>query len=400
MATTKVDWMEMDKKYHMSTFKRIPLVLVRGEGVWLWDENDRKFLDFFAGFAVCCLGHSHPVMTKAIQEQASKLIQVSQIYYTIPQYKLADILMKNSCLNKIFYQSSGSEACEGAVKLARRYGMLKLNGAYEVITMLNSWHGRTLAMTAATGQSFYQNMYLPLPPGFRNVPYNDIEAVKAATNERTCAVMLELVQGEGGVNPADPDYVKQLRAWCDEKGILLILDEVQTGIARTGTMFAYQQYGIEPDIMTLAKGMGGGVPISAFLCKDNVNVFASGNHGGTYCGNPLMCAVSYAVIKYIVDNDICGNVQKVGKHFVDNLKGLQKKHPILNDVRGKGLLLGLGLSKNASVDVMNACMEEGLLVNAVKPNTIRLAPPLIITSADADTATGMIDRALTKVESK
>ncbi|MFH0847855.1 MAG: aspartate aminotransferase family protein [Chloroflexota bacterium] len=392
------DWMELDKKYHMGTFRRVPLVLVRGEGVWLWDEKGKKYLDFFAGFAVCCLGHSHPVMVKAIQEQAAKLIQVSQVYYTIPQYQLAELLMGNSCLNKIFYQSSGSEACEGAVKLARRYGFLKLNGAYEVITMFNSWHGRTLAMTAATGQAFYQDPYLPLPVGFRNVPFNDIDAVKKATNERTCAVMLELVQGEGGVYPADPKYIKELRAWCDEKGILLILDEVQTGMARTGTLFAYQQYGIEPDIMTLAKGMGGGVPISAFLCKDKANVFVPGNHGGTYCGNPLVCATSYAVVKYILDNDIPAHVRRVSRHFFKNLNDLKKKHPLISEVRGKGLLIGLGLTKDASSNLLTACLGQGLLVNAVKPNTIRIAPPLIITNQDADLATEMMDKALSKVE--
>lgn len=398
MATQQIDWMEMDKKYHMNTFRRVPVVFERGEGVYLYDVNGKKYLDFFAGFAVDCLGHSHPVMLKALTEQAAKLIQTSQVYYTIPQYQLAELLIKNSCLNKIYYGSSGSEACEGAVKLARRWGATKLNGAYEVITMLESWHGRTLAMTAATGQSFYQDMYQPVPTGFKNVPLNDIEALKKATSDKTCAVMIELVQGEGGVHPADPNYVIEVRRWCNEKNLLLIFDEVQTGIGRTGTFYCYQQYGVEPDVMCLAKGMGGGIPISAFLCTDKANVFVPGNHGGTYCGNALMCAVSYAVVKYVLENNIPEHVQMVSKHFFKNLEELRAKYPaIITEVRGKGLLIGIGLAKDISGNVMTNCFNEGLLVNAVKPNTIRVVPPLIITNKEADMATEILDKAFAKL---
>ncbi len=398
MATQQIDWMEMDKKYHMNTFRRVPVVFERGEGVYLYDVNGKKYLDFFAGFAVDCLGHSHPVMLKALQEQAAKLIQTSQVYYTIPQYQLAELLIKNSCLDKIYYGSSGSEACEGAVKLARRWGATKLNGAYEVITMLESWHGRTLAMTAATGQPFYQDMYQPVPTGFKNVPLNDIEALKKATTDKTCAVMMELVQGEGGVHPADPNYVIEVRRWCNEKNLLLIFDEVQTGIGRTGTFYCYQQYGVEPDVMCLAKGMGGGIPISAVLCTDRANVFVPGNHGGTYCGNALMCAVSYAVVKYVLENNIPEHVQMVSKHFFKNLEELRAKYPtIITDVRGKGLLVGIGLAKDIAGNVMTNCFNEGLLVNAVKPNTIRVVPPLIITNKEADMATEILDKAFAKL---
>jgi len=398
LATQQIDWMEMDKKYHMNTFRRVPVVFERGEGVYLYDVNGKKYLDFFAGFAVDCLGHSHPVMLKALQEQAAKLIQTSQVYYTIPQYQLAELLIKNSCLDKIYYGSSGSEACEGAVKLARRWGATKLNGAYEVITMLESWHGRTLAMTAATGQPFYQDMYQPLPTGFKNVPLNDIEALKKATTDKTCAVMMELVQGEGGVHPADPNYVIEVRRWCNEKNLLLIFDEVQTGIGRTGTFYCYQQYGVEPDVMCLAKGMGGGIPISAVLCTDRANVFVPGNHGGTYCGNALMCAVSYAVVKYVLENNIPEHVQMVSKHFFKNLEELRAKYPtIITDVRGKGLLVGIGLAKDIAGNVMTNCFNEGLLVNAVKPNTIRVVPPLIITNKEADMATEILDKAFAKL---
>jgi acetylornithine/N-succinyldiaminopimelate aminotransferase len=390
--------MEMDKKYHMNTFRRVPVVFERGEGVYLYDVNGKKYLDFFAGFAVDCLGHSHPVMLKALQEQAAKLIQTSQVYYTIPQYQLAELLIKNSCLDKIYYGSSGSEACEGAVKLARRWGATKLNGAYEVITMLESWHGRTLAMTAATGQPFYQDMYQPIPTGFKNVPLNDIEALKKATTDKTCALMMELVQGEGGVHPADPNYVIEVRRWCNEKNLLLIFDEVQTGIGRTGTFYCYQQYGVEPDVMCLAKGMGGGIPISAVLCTDRANVFVPGNHGGTYCGNALMCAVSYAVVKYVLENNIPEHVQMVSKHFFKNLEELRAKYPtIITDVRGRGLLVGIGLAKDIAGNVMTNCFNEGLLVNAVKPNTIRVVPPLIITNKEADMATEILDKAFAKL---
>ena len=398
MATQQIDWMEMDKKYHMNTFRRVPVVFERGEGVYLYDVNGKKYLDFFAGFAVDCLGHSHPVMLKALQEQAAKLIQTSQVYYTIPQYQLAELLIKNSCLDKIYYGSSGSEACEGAVKLARRWGATKLNGAYEVITMLESWHGRTLAMTAATGQPFYQDMYQPIPTGFKNVPLNDIEALKKATTDKTCAVMMELVQGEGGVHPADPNYVIEVRRWCNEKNLLLIFDEVQTGIGRTGTFYCYQQYGVEPDVMCLAKGMGGGIPISAVLCTDRANVFVPGNHGGTYCGNALMCAVSYAVVKYVLEKNIPEHVQMVSKHFFKNLEELRAKYPtIITDVRGRGLLVGIGLAKDIAGNVMTNCFNEGLLVNAVKPNTIRVVPPLIITNKEADMATEILDKAFAKL---
>jgi acetylornithine/N-succinyldiaminopimelate aminotransferase len=398
LATQKTDWIEMDKKYHMNTFRRVPVVFERGEGVFLYDVNGKKFLDFFAGFAVDCLGHAHPVMIKALQEQAAKLIQTSQVYYTIPQYQLAELLIKNSSLNKIYYGSSGSEACEGAVKLARRWGTTQLKGAYEVITMLDSWHGRTLAMTAATGQSFYQDMYQPIPSGFVNVPLNNIEALKKATTEKTCGVMLELVQGEGGVHPADLAYVQEVRRWCNEKNILLIFDEVQTGIGRTGSFYCYQQYGVEPDVMCLAKGMGGGVPISAFLCTDKANVFVPGNHGGTYCGNALMCAASYAVVKYVLDNNIPAHVKTVSQYFFKNLEALRAKYPnLISDIRGKGLLVGIGLTKDISANVMTNCFELGLLVNAVKPNTIRMVPPLIITNKEVDLATEILDKAFAKI---
>ena len=280
------NWQELEHKYFMNTVKRVPLTLVRGEGARVWDENGREYLDFVGGWAVNSLGHCHPVVAEAVTEQVHTLIQTSNQFYTIPQIRLAELLVKNSCLDKVFFANSGAEANEGAVKLARRYGQHHLNGAYAVISTLGAFHGRTLGMVAATGQAKFQTPYIPLPIGFTNVEFNNIEAIKAATTKQTCAVMLEPIQGEGGVNLPEENYLRSVREWCDQKGILLILDEIQTGAGRMGTLFAYEQYGIEPDIMTLAKGLGSGIPIGAFLAKNEASVFVPGEHGSTFGGNP------------------------------------------------------------------------------------------------------------------
>jgi acetylornithine/succinyldiaminopimelate/putrescine aminotransferase len=278
------------------------------------------------------------------------------------------------------------------MKLARRYGKLKLDGAYEIITTHESFHGRTLATTAATGQNKFQEPYTPLPTGFVNVPFNDIEAIKRATTRLTCAVMLEPIQGEGGVNVPDDDYLRKVRAWCDEKGLLLILDEIQTGIGRTGSLYAYQQYGVEPDIMTIAKGLGGGVPIGAFLAKEAACVFKPGEHGSTFGGNPLICAAGYAVLSYIIDNRIPGHVQKVGSYLYDGLVNLASKYAAITGVRGKGLLLAVGLKDEISADLVLKCMEKGLLVNNVKPDALRLMPPLVVTEKDIRKALDILDK--------
>ena len=378
----------------MQTFTRNAVTLVRGKGVKVWDDKGREYLDFVDGIAVNSLGHCHPVMVNALVKQARTLTQVSNLYYTIPQLQLAELLVKSSCLDRVFLANSGAEAVEGSIKLARRYGKLKLDGAYEVITTTNSFHGRTLATTAATGQNNFQEPYTPLPTGFVNVAYNDIEAIKAATTKLTCAVMLEPVQGEGGVNVPDDDYLKKVRSWCDEKGILLILDEVQTGIGRTGTLFAYQQYGVEPDIMALAKGLGSGIPIGAFLAKERACVFKRGEHGGTYVGNPLVSAASYAVVKYIIDKDVPAHVQEMGRLLQDGLNRFKDKYTVVKDVRGKGLLLAMGLKEDIAADIMQKCMAKGLLVNNVKPNAIRLMPPLIVTDKDIRKALDILDNVL------
>lgn len=385
---------DMAQKYLMNTTQWMPMTLVKGEGAYVWDEDGRKYLDFVGGWAVCVLGHCHPAMVEALAEQAHILTQASPNVNTPEKLKLAELLVKNSCLDKVFFQSTGAEANEGATKLARRYGKLKLNGAYEVITAFSSFHGRTLAMTAATGQPHYQEPYQPLPVGFKNVPFNDVSALKAATTNQTCAIMVEPVQGEGGVNIPDENYLKQVRQWCDQKGILLILDEIQTGMGRCGTLFAYEQYGIEPDIMTLAKGLGSGVPIAAFMSKEYCSVFVPGDHGSTYGGNPLMCAVGYAVLKYIIENDVPANAKKVGQFLLDGLKQLQKKYTFVTDARGKGLLSAIEFDRDIGQDVMMACLKEGVWVNRVKPNAIRMMPPLIIGNKEVDKAVAVLDKAL------
>ncbi len=393
------NWQELEHKYFMHTFDRVPVTLVRGEGARVWNEDGREYLDFVAGWAVNSLGHCHPVVAEAVAEQAHTLIQTSNQFYTIPQLRLAELLVQNSCLDKVFLCNSGAEANEGAVKLARRYGKLNLNGAYEVITAMNSFHGRTLAMTAATGQPKFQQPYLPLPLGFINVEYNNIAAIKSATTNQTCAVMLEPVEAEGGVNIPDDKYLAAVRGWCDQKGILLILDEIQTGIGRMGTLFAYEQYGIEPDIMTLAKGLGSGVPIGAIMAKDRASVFVPGDHGSTFGGNVLACAASYAAVKFITDSDIAGNAKRVGSYFITGLEGLKHKFDFITDVRGRGLLIAMEFSSDIAQSVLMACLDGGLLVNRLKPNALRFMPPLIIGNEEVDEALGILDRALSSIVS-
>jgi predicted acetylornithine/succinylornithine family transaminase len=389
-------WREIETKYYMPTFQRMPVVLVRGQGARVWDDNGRSHLDFIGGLAVNALGHCHPVVVQALADQGQTLIQTSNHFYTVPQLQLAELLVKNSCFDKAFFCNSGTEANEGAVKLARRYGKLHLDGAFEVITTFDSFHGRTLAMTAATGQKKFQEPYTPMPSGFVNVEANSIEAIEKATTKQTCAVMLEPIQAEGGVNIPSEDYLKKVREWCDRKGTLLILDEIQTGMGRLGALFGYQLYGIEPDIITLAKGMGGGVPIGAFLAKKKADVFKVGEHGSTFGGNPLACAVAFAVTKYIIENDVVGNARLVGEYLGSRLAKLKAKHGFIVDVRGRGLLWAVEFKKDMAEAVMLSCIEKGLLVNKLKPNAIRLIPPLIITKKDVDEAIGILQEVLVR----
>jgi acetylornithine/succinyldiaminopimelate/putrescine aminotransferase len=337
------------------------------------------------------------VVTKAIQDQAATLMQTSNQFYSIPQLELAEALVENSALDKVFFSNSGAEANEGAVKLARKYGRMNKNGGQEIITVLNSFHGRTLAMAAATGQPHYQEIWKPLTPGFTNVPYDDLDAMKAATTDQTCAIMVEVLQGEGGVNVPTEGYLKGLREWCDANNILLIFDEVQTGAGRLGTLFGYQAFGVEPDIITLAKGLGNGVPIGAFLCKDSCDVLEPGDHGSTFGGNALATAAANATIRFMVGNDVPGNAKKVGAYFQAKLEAYKVANPdTVLDVRGMGLLLALQFSDTISAKVVAACNEEGLLLNPVRPDAIRFMPPLIITESDVDEAMEKLGRGIAK----
>jgi len=399
LARQMDNWQELEHKVYMQTTKRLPVTLVRGQGARVWDSDGKEYLDFVAGWAVNSLGHCHPVVVEALKEQAQTLIQASNQFYTIPQLQLAELLVHNSCLDRVFFCNSGTEANEGAIKLARRYGKLHLDGACEIITTRDSFHGRTLAMVAATGQDQFQRPYVPLPGGFVNVDYNNAKTIRAATTSQTCAVMVEPIQGEGGVNVPDDDYLKEIRAWCDEKGMLLVFDEVQTAIGRTGTLFAYEQFGVEPDIMTLAKGLGSGVPIGAFLAKERASVFAFGEHGATFGGNPLVCAAGLAALKFIIDNDIPGKARRVGRYFVSGLEKLKGKCGFVTEVRGRGLLLALGFTGDIAEDVVLACLKEGLLVNRVKPNALRFMPPLIITEKDVDEALGILETVFSRMAS-
>ena len=389
----------MEHKYYMPTFKRIPVTLVRGQGARVWDDNGRQYLDFTAGWAVNSLGHCHPAVVEAVTQQVKTLIHVSNSYYTVPQIELAKLLVQNSCLDKVFFCNSGAEATEGAVKLARRYGHLHLGGAYEVITATGSFHGRTLAMVSASGQLKFQKPYIPLPSGFVNVKYNNIEAIEEAINEKICAVMLEPIQGEGGVNLPDKNYLKIVSELCRQRGILFILDEIQTGIGRTGSLFAYEQYGIEPDIMTLAKGLASGIPIGAILARERASVFSVGEHGSTFGGNPVACVAGYATLKFIIDNNIAENARLMGQHLATGLEELKQKYDFTTDVRGLGLLQAMEFNSDIAETLMLTCLENGLLVNKLKDNALRFMPPLIINKDEVNEALGILDKALSGVRS-
>jgi acetylornithine/N-succinyldiaminopimelate aminotransferase len=392
------NWQDLEKKLFLQTIKRAPVTLVRGKGAQAWDDQGREYLDFTAGWATNSLGHCPPVVVKALEKQARTLIHTSSQFYTVPQLELAQLLIEHSCLDRVFFCNSGAEANEGSVKLARRYGKLRLNGAYEVITAYNSFHGRTLAMTAATGQTKFRESYTPLPIGFINVEYNNVEAIKGATSEKTCAVLLEPIQAEGGVNIPDNDYLKKVQSWCREKGILLILDEVQTGAGRTGTLFAYEQYEVEPDIMALAKGIGSGVPIGAFLAKEAASVFSPGEHGSTFGGNPLVCAAAHAVLKYQIDHNIPAQAKRVGNYFLTKLGSLKQQFDFITDVRGRGLLIALEFNQEIGDKLLLACLNKGLLVNRLKPNALRFMPPLIITEKEVDEAIGILKEVLGEIQ--
>jgi len=380
---------ELAEQYLMQTGKRLPVTFVRGEGCLLYDEQGSEYLDLVSGIAVNLLGHAHPDIARALTGQAKTLIHTSNLYFTRPQVELARRLVELSFPSRVFLCNSGAEANEAAIKIARKWGVKNRDGAFEIITAVGSFHGRTLATITAGGQPKYSDPFKPLPDGFVHVAYNDLDAIKAATSESTVAVMLEPIMGEIGVIPAAKGYLEGVRKWCDEKGLLLILDEVQTGLGRTGRWFAYQHHGITPDVMTLAKGLGGGVPIGACLASPKADVFEPGDHGSTFGGNPLSCNVALSVLAVIERDGLVGHAAEMGELLNGVLQGLGAK-----EVRGLGLMQAAEFAEPHAKAFQQSCLEAGLIINAVDENSIRLVPPLIISGAEIDRAQATLHRVL------
>jgi acetylornithine/N-succinyldiaminopimelate aminotransferase len=373
------------EKYLMQTYSRQPISIVRGRGAKVYDLEGREYLDFVGGIAVNVLGHGHPDLVQAIQRQATQLIHTSNLYYTEPQVRLARLLVDHSFADRAFFCNSGAEANEAAIKLARRYGHER-HGAkrFEVITMKNSFHGRTLGMLTATGQDKVQKGFEPLMPGFAYAPFNDFSALESMVNDQTAAIMLEPIQAEGGVYLADRDYLRSLREFCTQKDILLIFDEIQTGIGRTGTFFAYEQLGVKPDIMTLAKGLAGGVPIGACLATESVaSSFTPGAHASTFGGNPLACAAALAVCRVLLEGRVLDHAKRMGEYLAKGLTDCKNRYRIVTDIRGLGLLQGMELDADAKAMVSDA-LARGVLINAANERVLRFVPPLIISQQEID----------------
>lgn len=375
----------------MSITKRPPMVMVEGRGSWLTDSSGKRYLDFIQGWAVNSLGHAPEVISQALSSQAARLISPSPAFYNQPAIRLADLLTANSCFERVFFANSGAEANEGAIKLARKWGSLHKQDAYEIITMVNGFHGRTLATMSASGKPHWQGLFEPKVPGFIKVALNDLEAVAAAISERTVAIMLEPVQGEAGVIPASQPFLQGLRQLADQHQLLLIFDEVQTGMGRLGSLFAYQQAGVEPDIMSLGKGIGGGVPLAALLAKETVCCFEPGDQGGTYNGNPLMAAVGCAVLETMLQPGFLEQVRERGGQLANGLRKLSTQHG-LGEVRGTGLLLGLALPAGNADAIAETAREQGLLINAARPDTLRFMPALNVSADEVDTCLAMLDQ--------
>jgi acetylornithine aminotransferase len=374
------------KQYLMDTYTRYPVAISRGQGTRVWDVEGREYLDFLAGVAVNALGHCHPKVTLAIQKQAQQLLQISNLYYTEPQVRLAQMLVDHSFADKVFFCNSGAEANEAAIKLARRWAHERDGqNRFEIVSMLNSFHGRTLATLTASGQEKLQKGFEPLLPGFRYVPFNDVKALADAVTAKTAAVMVEPVQGEGGVRVGTTEFLKACRDVCREHGALLIFDEVQTGIGRTGRLFAYEHYGVTPDIMTLAKGLGGGMPIGACLATESVaRAFTPGSHGSTLGGNPLACTAALAVLEVILeDQDILGHCAHMGEYFLKALEDLKGACPAITGLQGLGLMIGVEVTVNAK-EVVQDLRKRGVLANATSERMLRFVPPLIVTQAEID----------------
>ncbi len=374
------------------TYKRFPIVIAKGKGCTLWDTQGKKYTDFVAGIAVCNLGHAHPGVSKALSRQADTLFHVSNLYYTIPQVELASRLTENSFADRVFFCNSGAEANEAAIKLTRKYFKEKgENGRYRIISMEHSFHGRTMATLSATGQDKIKQGFEPVLEGFDYVPFNDISALRSKIGPSTCAVLIEPIQGEGGVRCPDPEYLKAVRQTCDEAGILLIFDEIQTGIGRTGKLFAYEHFGMAPDIMTLAKALANGLPIGAMLAREEVaDAFGPGSHASTFGGTPVVTAASLEVVRVLSEENIIDHCKNIGVYFEERLSWLKDRHELIEDIRGMGLLLGMKLSVEGD-QIVASCMEKGFLINCIQENILRFIPPLIIEKQEIDALVACLD---------
>jgi acetylornithine aminotransferase/acetylornithine/N-succinyldiaminopimelate aminotransferase len=391
------DTAAIEAQFYMSTFRRLPVEFASGAGWTVVDDAGREYLDFVAGLAVNVLGHCHPRVVEAIRQQAGMLIHASNLYYTRPQVELARRLADFGFSGRAFFTNSGAEANETAIKIARKWGRLNRGGAYVLISATGSFHGRTLATTAATGQEHYQKSWAPLPDGFKQVAFNDFGALCGATTKKTVAVMLEPVQGEGGVIPADPAYLSAVRKWCDSNNLLLILDEIQTGLGRTGTFYAFQGYGISPDIVTLAKGIGGGVPIGACVAAPRADVLEPGDHGSTFGGNPLACAAALATLAAVEEERVVENARVVGDYLAGRLQELVRDFQPVQLTRGRGLMQALLLDQDVAPQVQLEALHNGLVVNAATPRVIRLVPPLTIGEPEVDRAIAILAHSLDAV---
>jgi len=381
-------------KYLMPTYNRLPVVFVKAKMQYLWDAEGKRYLDFIAGYGCLNVGHTNKFVMSALKNQINKIIQPSNVYYNEPQVMLAKKLCEITEFGeKVFFANSGTESIEGAIKLARKYSTDNFGSSrYEIITFKRAFHGRTLGALAATAQLEKQKLFEPLLAGFKYAELNDIESVKKLINENTCAIMLEPIQGEGGIYPADKEFMIKLRKICDEKNILLILDEIQTGFARTGSMFAYQNYGISPDIIVVAKSLGGGMPIGALISRGKIaESFGPGTHGSTFGGNAASCAAGLAVIDYIVNNNLAGKSKKSGNYFMQKLIKIKRKYSVVKEIRGIGLMIGMEFNEPVAEKIVIDALNDGLVINKVSNNTLRFLPPLIITKKNIDTLIKWLD---------
>ncbi|HVY08031.1 MAG TPA: acetylornithine transaminase [Burkholderiales bacterium] len=377
----------------MEITSRPPIIFVRGEGSWLWDHAGKRYLDFVQGWAVNCLGHSPRLISDALAEQSRKLITPSPAFYNEPSMRLAQVIERNSCFQKVFFTNSGAEANEGAIKLARKWGARNKDGAYEIITFENSFHGRTLATMSASGKPQFRDLFEPKVPGFPKAKLNDLASVEALISDRTVAVMLEPIQGETGVIIATDEFMRGLRELTRKRKLLLIVDEIQTGVARTGKLWGYEYSGIEPDIMTLGKGLGGGVPLAALVAKESVSVFEHGDQGGTFNGNPLMAAVGCAIMDAMLAPGFLRGVEASGAHLVKTLSALSARAG-LGEVRGRGLLVALDLKRDVASAVVDSAREAGVLLNAPRPNLLRFMPALNVSTAEIDEMASVLESVL------